>query len=570
MKKIYIIIALVLCGFAQIAEAQNLYRNYISSPNAVPRPTSAVSIMHSNGFVYYFQADDYGHLSATEIDPMSMMPTGNDTAFLFQNGHVHLNGCFENASGEFILFGYYYQYNNPYSYHRPAYILVKQSFSGCNAYYLSNVDWGEFTAGCSGYNQSGQEVFILKKDNGDLTATNAFNPNISYRISLAPIASNYYYYSDISWDVINGHFIATGSAQNSPTGHEDPFVHIFDLFTNFTVDTKAEYYVCDQLYNHANEFKSLHVQIDNDNLILYHDLRRFVNQGQYSQDIIWLTRIKYFWNVTTAMITESWYYHLPSSKLFAKDLLYDSFNERLNFLGYYNHCIYGLTQLLAQIDPYKLSTGIEIGQLGASFPGTGTCLDSLDTSIHILYNDLEMFNLALNVKNPCNPVLVAGVDNKKSILTETYDISQSRCDIPIWHEDKPANPNLIPCSLNIAYHPDTFQLTIANAIPENLTNIKLCDEPDACSHQYGGKTLQQFLTNGNIAARITMETSHQFVCEGFEGNIQYFLYDMAGKILQRGITQNGEQNMLKVSNGIYLLKAMDAKGIKVVRKTIVL
>ena len=79
MKKLHIAIALVLWGFAQSATAQNMYRNYLS--NCVSRPKSAVSVVHSNGYVYFFQADDMGKLSVSEIDPLSMNPTGNDQCF---------------------------------------------------------------------------------------------------------------------------------------------------------------------------------------------------------------------------------------------------------------------------------------------------------------------------------------------------------------------------------------------------------------------------------------------------------------------------------------------------------
>ena len=67
MRNLYITIFFVLWGFAQGAVAQNMYRNYRST--WVSKPTSAVSVVHSNGYVYFFQADGSGKLSAAEIDP---------------------------------------------------------------------------------------------------------------------------------------------------------------------------------------------------------------------------------------------------------------------------------------------------------------------------------------------------------------------------------------------------------------------------------------------------------------------------------------------------------------------
>ena len=97
----------------------------------------------------------------------------------------------------------------------------------------------------------------------------------------------------------------------------------------------------------------------------------------------------------------------------------------------------------------------------------------------------------------------------------------------------------------------------------------LCDEPVACSHQFGGKSLQQSLSD-NPTAEITIESGRQFVCEGFEGVIQYSLYDMAGKLLQQGETRNGKYNPLKMHSGAYLLKVADATGRQIVKKVILL
>lgn len=346
---------------------------------------------------------------------------------------------------------------------------------------------------------------------------------------------------------------------------------------HFTVITKAEYDLCDHLYYNSNEYKSLHVQVDKDNLILYHDLRHIVidptfppvDTISFVHDIIWLTRIKNFWDNNLASVEESLFYELPNCKLSAKDMLYDPYNKRLNFLGYINHCQDGLTHLLAQVDPYTLSSGIKIGQLGAMFMGD-TCHNYQIPFIDFYYNSLNLSNLMLNTKNPCHPVLIAGVCDEGSILTETYDIFLSKCDTDMWHKDMIANPTMKPYSFVFSYSLDTFHLAIANGIQENVMVNILCNEPDACSHQVSGKVLQLFLTNDSMLARIIMESNYQFVCEGFEGKIQFFLYDIAGKLLQRGITYNGEQNLLRISNGIYLLKAMDASGSHVLKKIVVL
>ena len=561
MKRFYIIIAFIMLGFAQMIGAQNMYRNYQS--NNIRKPTSAVSVVHSNGYVYFFQADNSGHLSAAEIDPLSMLPTGVNYLFQISSGYnIHLNGGFETFSGDFVLFGYY-DIGSSYSNYL-AFVVVKQDLSNCTYYRRDEI--GEFTAGCAGRSLTEGDVFLLVS-NGMLYEVSASIPSIVYRISLDQTTNFGDRYTDISWDVGQNKFIVTGSARNSPTGHEDPFVQVCDLQTHNLYSTAA-YYVCNQQYFHSNVYQSLHTQLDENELILYHDLR--IPFDTLTHDIIWLARINQFWDINLATVAENWNYVLPNAKLSAKDMIYDYNNNRLNFLGVFHQCTAGFTQILAQVNPYSLSSGINIGQLGAAFSG-GICQNPQYPVVDIHYNDLSMSNLAWNYHNPCFPVLIAGVeDNLISLLTETYDISLSTCDQPMWHNDNTSNCDLKPYSLSPLSIYDPFLPASSSDIKESVIVSKICDELEACSHQYGGKSLNRPLRKSETIAEITIEFNNQFVCEGFEGEIQYYLYDIAGKLLQRGITYNGEQNLLRISNGIYLLKAMDASGSRELKKIVVL
>lgn len=560
MKKLHIIIALVLWGCAQMLSAQNMYRNYQSLPNAVPKPTSAVSVAHSNGLVYFFQADENGKLSASEIDPLSMNPTTNANYFVFQeNCNFHANGGFEDAGGNFVIFGDV-NFNNSSQY--PAYIRIASNLSSCDVYYDSLNNYGEFTAGCDGFDQNMGESYIFVNDR-DLAAVEAIVPSTFRHFELDVVNNPYGHYSDISWDATHAKFIATGLVWNTSLGYKNPFVDVFELVNNTTINHTAGYFLNNLPYAYSNEYKTLHVQLDNDNLLLYYDLRH--PDGPYTYDVIWMTRIYDFWNANSATVAESWFYELPSTKLSAKDMIYDPYHNRLNFLGYLNKCMEGLIHILAQVDPYTLSSGIKIGQLGATFTG-GTCLNDQPPYVDIAYNEFKLSNLALNIKNPCNPVLIAGVE-KQSVLTETYDISFSTCDIPLWHVDKPASPVLKPFSPYVTFYSSEAHVP-TTVSPDIITRIYLCDEQGACSHQFGGKSLPQSLTN-SLTAEITIENGKLFVCEGFEGAIYFSLYDVTGKQIQQGITQNGELSSLKVSNGLFIIQAKDAVGNQLVKKVVV-
>ena len=564
MKKLHIAIALVLWGFAQSATAQNMYRNYLS--NCVSRPKSAVSVVHSNGYVYFFQADDMGKLSVSEIDPLSFSPTGNDTAYqittqTIPNIEFHLCGGFEDVNGEFVLFGDIRYYDNNTYYQYPAYGRVDPNLSSCSIYYDINIP-GSFTAGCDGFDQNVGDVYVFVNGR-NLSIVEAASPVNLQTLMLDLTANPYDYFTDISWDAFHNKFIATGTAFNFQPLYHYPFVSVFEL-SGYNANFLAEYVLDYTTNDNSSDLKSLHTQLDGDNLILYHD-RRVSVQPNYSYDIIWLSRINVFWNINTASISESWFFELPNNKLLAKDMIYDSYYNRLNFLGFFN----GHTHLLAQIDPYMMASGIEIGQLGASFLG-GMDTNNQPPIVYIANNSLEMFNLALNRYNPCYPLLMAGVCDKGSILTETYDISTSFCDKPIWHSDSKVNPKLTPYSLYFSQPSPNIQHPLITILSNNVAVTILCDEDIACSHQFGGKSAQFSLTDGKNVADITIEGSNSFVCDGFEGDILYYIYDMAGKVLQQGVTRNGEWNKVKKSNGIYLLQAIDFMGNKVVKKIVLL
>lgn len=427
MKKLHITIILFLWCFAQVADAQNMYRNYLS--NYVLKPESAVSGVHSNGYVYFFQSDTSSQmLSVTEIDPYSMLPTGNNYYLPTSFGFV-LNGAFEGFSGDMVLFGY--DWNNSTWNWYPAVMVVKNNFS--NVYlYECNITGSPFVSGCSGYDINGEQIYALVAGNGKLYATNVANPSLFREFtpnSNFPFSD---FYSDISWDADHGMFIASGSAMPTNHDHLHPFVEMLKLnIPQFAQNTASALnvfsYILDNIaYEKITEHKALHVQLCKDDLLLYRDLQEDYNY--FVHDIIWMTRINNFWN-SSATVSESYYYLLPDAKLTAKDMIYDFENKRANLLCEFSHCVEGLTQLLAQ---------------------------------------------------------------------------------------------------------------------------------------------KKIFVNGETTRKIFIKDNHQFICDGFEGNIRYWVYNMKGKLLQQGITKNGKHNLVKATKGIYLLKVSDAVGCPVVKKIVIL
>ena len=555
MKKFHITIALVLWGVMQTLCAQNVYRNYYST--IVLPPESAVSVIHSNGYVYYFQTNS-SNISVTEIDPLSMLPTGIWTDYNFQNQFYdfHLNGAFETSNGDFVLFGYCTRTNR-----NPVIVKIPGNLSSCDLFHFTDV--GEFTAGCSGKDLVLGDVYVLVNSHGELREIRDSNPFNAYQIALDINTNPYDVYTDISWDNYNNKFIATGSTWNGLSNWIHLFVEVFDL-NNTTVNPIANYFIDNQSYTHTNEYRALHTRLSSNELLLYQDLRSVDNQEIH--DYIWFTRIDNYLNNNTATITESWFYRLPHAKLIAKDMIYNPITERLNFLGVFNYCPGETTQILAQVNPFSLSSGIEIGQLGGAFL-VGYCIDDQDKCC-IHHNNMDMSNLVWNYHNPCHPVLIAGTQGDGGILSETYDISLSDCDTALCDSDIKASPILMPYPIISSNNPAPIYQISTTIQPDSISVLNLCDYPDACSHQFGGKYLKQSTDKQRTTASISIEDNRVFICEGFDGQIQYSIYDVTGKIFLSGSTLNQVRNVLNMSGSVYILKAKDSAGNQVVKKIV--
>ena len=325
MKKLHITIALVLWGFAQSAAAQNMYRNYLST--AVPSPESAVSVVHSNGYVYYFQTGKR-ILSVTELDPVYFNPTGNIKSFdLSQNPAVFdfaFEGAFEGFGGNIVLYGYH---NTQYTLWNPIVIIFDPTLQSLQYIPLSNN--GTFTEGCAGCNSFGDKIYAFIFNDRELFVVEESNLTSTPIVFESYAFNSYAFYTDISWDATYNKFIASGSYCSSATQWTGPFVDMLEV--NVGSLSHQMYYLDNQTYYDYSVGKAMHVKIDNDHLLVFHGLR------DSDVDILWMSLVKNYSNLNHGVV-ESWFYYLPCSKTIPSDLIYDVVNHRFNFLGDLNFC----------------------------------------------------------------------------------------------------------------------------------------------------------------------------------------------------------------------------------------
>lgn len=567
MKKIYIIIALVLLGFSQTVCAQNMY--WIHPSSNIFGPESAVTVVHSNGYVYYFQtgkanSSSWG-LSVAELDPYHLSSTGSSSAFdLYQNQVSYqfiLQGGFEDFNGDFFLYGYDKSFNDC-----PAFCIVSGDLQTFHYFCLNatgnnNVS---FTQGCWGKDYQHATFYILVRSDGRLCAIDPSNPTNPTNVE--PDVNKRY--TDILWDNLHDCFIAAGSNCNGATCSMAPFLQVFTYDLSTQVFFTEFSYNANITVNGLEEGKALHTIVDQENLILYQDL----NYLDY--DYIWLTKIKDYWSQPNYSLVQSKFFIIPVGKLHAIDMVYDKYHDRLNFLGELNICT-ELTTILAQVKAFTLS-GMKIGQLDGGMT-VSLCWDTLPASAiyplsqYIYGSNLTMRNLAVNYNSPCVPVLISGTNGTThSVLSEVGDISLSLCDKSLIPTEMFATPFLSNDNINPSYFSDNSQSFAIYQINETLSQYDICKDPYACSQQTKEDTLKSKDRDYSTALQMAiLEDYGVFVCEGFEGDIQCALYDMAGKLIQQCITVNGKRNMLDNTTGIYLLRATDAIGNRVVKKVFI-
>lgn len=406
MKKLYIVTAIVLWCFAKVVEAQNMYRNYQST--AVQKPESAVSVVHSNGYVYYFQtgkasSSPWG-LSVAELDPNHLSSTGiSSTYVLYQNQVSYqfiLQGGFEDFNGDFFLYGYDKSFHDC-----PAFCIVSGDLQTFKYFCLNSTGNNNvsFTQGCWGEDCIlGMEFYMLVRSDGQLCAVATSNPTNPTNVK--PDVNKRY--TDILWDDLHGCFIAAGSNCNGISCSMAPFLQVFTYDLSAQVFVTGFSYKANITVNGLEEGKALHAIVDQDHLVLYQDL----NYLDY--DYIWLTKIKDYWNSNYGVVQSS-FSVIPVGKLHAIDMVYDKYHDRLNFLGELNICT-GLTTFLAQVDASTLS-GMKIGQLDGGM-AVSSCWDALPLlsgypqSQYIYGSNLTMRNLTVNINSPCVPVLISGTN----------------------------------------------------------------------------------------------------------------------------------------------------------------
>lgn len=563
MKKICTFLFLLLV-LAFDAGAQNDHWSYSVSPSLYTpmRAKSAVTVVHSNNVAYVIQSED-NILYVSEVDPATMLVLGTTYTLtpgsMYQN--IVLRGGYEDFNGDIVVYGNCYT-TVGYDVHFAAILNPGNNFVGSRYLFDRSINpLGVFVAGCCGYDINGTVVQILVSSNGKLYAYD--NNYTFYTNGCASAYGSETHFTDISWDNRNQCFIASGSVFDYTAHTCDPFLFFFKFDLPILDWNPTSFYVIrNNLYMDWSEGRALHanLEVDADELVLYQDLR----ENDY--DIIWLTRIGNYLSYNPILYSS--YYHLfPLHKISAYDLVYDSHNKRLDLLGQFDYCDAPVT-FIAQADPYDLNH-LSIGQV-SSPTGNPYCLSWNLPNQKIYGNSVKLNNTALNPFNPCHTILHTGVcdydPGMTAYVTETADISLSKCDYPAFPLSKKCSPTIhVPSHIKTS---DTclfgnyLYLTTSGASASEVNECK-----DAVTCHNGNEEYPTPRMSGKGESAIRMEDSRHFVCENFLGSIRYAIYDVSGGLVGNGLTFNGKSAFLSVyRSGLYLIVAYDDRGNRAVLK----
>ena len=133
--------------------AQNAHWGYM---HPTCKPTSAVTVMHSNGTGYLFYADNW-NLYVSEIDPVTLQPLGTDYE---SPGLWSLQGAYEDFNRNIVVYGCLN--NLPWA---GLYEVANHTIQ--YAAQLSSYPDDYFVNGCCGYDVNGNMVNMFVLENQD-------------------------------------------------------------------------------------------------------------------------------------------------------------------------------------------------------------------------------------------------------------------------------------------------------------------------------------------------------------------------------------------------------------------
>jgi len=512
---------------------------------------SAVSLIHSINNGYIYKAGGSNTIEVIPINSMSLTPIGGECAYNFIAGmQININGVFEDVNNEIIVYGYE---DDAY---RNAFIAKFKGNIFLDAITIQAQNT-ELISGCYGIDQNGNLCYAFVNRLGEL---------IWMDNSLQPFGQNYQVDNGsitcVSWDEINKNFIFSGNIINkNPIMPKITFIGYFD--NSFQLKRLSEFEPINGNYTFENysEDRTVHSLINGSDVILCQPVSISTPD---LMDALWIKRIDY---ISGQTIIDRLYI-FPSPKLIVYDMAYNPQNNNIYILGRFIGCPqlpsnpnFGIN-CIAQLDLNNLSLlRVYFPTPPPPIPTTYYCPPKFG-----YYNDIYLKQMFYNHLN--NSIISSGVAGESIYSIETFDIKTASCgklttilgnyiaDNRVFYPISTNNPlSTINCHGNVGN-----TIVNCNVICSKATNPNFDDSFD-----------EQNIDESGREAIIKLIDSKNFVCENFSGKCEYQIFDNIGKLLQKGITENGNNNKITINiNGLITIRVIDEAGTEISKKVILI
>ncbi len=572
MKKIYlsIITIFTICSFSFGQTAHNLVYlddrevvSMVTVSNAVDK-TSFIVGTDNEGYIFIGQLTNEFPQDLVNPECQAFKIDGNEDFFL--------NGGFVDQENNIVVYGY--QINLipdtlpvylrlPRHYGFIAKIKMSGNTAECIYYSISKKICTPVEDGCYSEDVNGEKTY-------DFIVGSPYFMRVPASLSGVCVVKNFTNATDmsVSWEPYTKRHVISGCT--SDTSYYNFIGTLYDSSSNIYAGNIFRF--TSPSYN-PSEGTNKHILSEKTDTIAYllQDLRSKYPIEDTS-DVLWFMKVNYL----NGNVYDNCGYKYDNSKLNIIDATHN-FNS-LFVLGHHNGVAQAETfecRYIAQINLVKPSDMIVKHMMDVDLYN----LSPLNPE-YVLYR-AYLNNICYNHKT--NMVQAAGAIPGKGFLVENKDMSKSSCDSIINYQLKNiAYTRIMDTTFcNGAYLNTIWSNNIYNHIEHeevcNYIMYKWYAEKQCVSE----KDLYNFNTNDNpqqirenqsvnqeenlqnqntleMKGKIDIIEEKTFVCNDFEGICTYKVYDIYGRLIDEGTTQNGNYNKLDIDTaGLYLICVQD-------------
>lgn len=568
MKKIIYILIFASLIASSFVNGQVSHGIYVSSATPVPESIiSAVSLIDPVSGITYMVGTDYSvNLFITELDgnfPLPAPDNTNSIAFNLTNatGKIYLKDGFFDVDGNIVVYGYASETDRYGTFIK---ITMSSGVPVSARYAISSIANSQIIDGCWSrqYPVTKTYSFISSYRNGTLYRVVAGTFSV---LNCRTFTDDDTDMTSVSWDDDSKQTIVSGF-RNIDTNNGDTLSQIIGYYDwtsaslqlgSFNLFTTTDYI--------SSEFTNKHVLASNG---LFYDGFVYLCQDIRSEnDGLWITQYDYY----NDLVYSSYAYMFPSNKVNIIDVGHDFMNFFV--LGHYNGPIDTSSferRYIAQFDLYDSTIYI------------AKRLDYIDMSTlpgTTYYKLHQAFQSCINYNIGSYDMFSTGSTPGKAHIIEVLDLNIDSCE-NTEIELTPANISFTQDDKEpdeISYSFSGTILSFSNWTQNTSSNYPLSMNVECLSETGGGKKNAFFVEtlinekkldaeNINkeknlILPSVITNNNNEFVCEKFDGECYFKVFNVFGSLIREGKTENGKTNCLNnLTSGTYVIRVTDSKG----------